>query len=178
MEFEHINRLDISYNEDIQIKVTSTEEMTKHELQMKALEAMLTDMSMDLTKPGADPLPVIRSIFDSLLERGRNSDEGDKRFPEQETLIEAFKRHYMNFRKTSDVDDSFSTAYETVVLSVIDRIEEHADQHDLEAVHQDLREYREIRFIIQDSNDSVKERFEREYQQTHTSKGETSGTHH
>ena len=88
----------------------------------------------------------------------------DITFNEGETLIEQFKRYYADYRKTSDMNTSFISAYEALTLSVIDQVDDFADKSDVSAIRNVVREYREIRISIQGSNDSVKERFEREYQ--------------
>jgi len=83
-----------------------------------------------------------------------------------ESLIERFKRYYEDYRMTSDMNSSFTSAYEALTLSVIDQVDDFAAQSDVAAIRNTVREYREIRSSIQGSNDSVKERFESEYQDT------------
>jgi Na+/phosphate symporter len=84
---------------------------------------------------------------------------------EGETLIERLKRYYGDYRKISDPKTSFSSALEAMTLSVIDRVADFAEQSDLSGIRNLVREYREIRGSIQASNDSVQERFEREYRE-------------
>lgn len=85
---------------------------------------------------------------------------------EGESLIERFKRYYEDYRMTSDMNSSFTSAYEALTLSVIDQVDDLAAQSDVSAIRNTVREYREIRSSIQGSNDSVKERFESEFQDT------------
>ncbi|MCI3921286.1 hypothetical protein MO973_13700 [Paenibacillus sp. TRM 82003] len=84
-----------------------------------------------------------------------------------ETLIERMKRFYEDYRGTSDVDESFRSALETVGFWVIESCGDHAERGDTEAIRNLVREYKEIRLSAQGSNDSVKERFEDEYRERH-----------
>ncbi|QYR20696.1 hypothetical protein KZ483_23385 [Paenibacillus sp. sptzw28] len=84
-----------------------------------------------------------------------------------ETLIERFKRYYGYYRQTSDVDISFISAYQALLLSLLDQVSRCADDGDLDAIRNLMREIDEIRHSIQGSNDSVKERFETEYRDSH-----------
>lgn len=83
-----------------------------------------------------------------------------------ETLIEKFKDYYFDYRKTSEIDDSFSNAYGALTYYMIAGIERFANQGDLGGIKNSLAQYREIRFSTFDSNDSVKEIFEVEYQES------------
>jgi len=176
-----INRLDISYNDALKVKVTTEEDMPKRDLQMRALEAILTDMTLDATAPGDDPLPAIRDIFASLLEDAPQPEQSGaapgaaagaapddapapRALPE-ETLIERFKRYYVDYRAAAGPDEAFKLAFEALTYSAIDLVDVAADRADIGAVRAAVREYREIRSSVQGSNDSVKERFEREFRE-------------
>lgn len=80
----------------------------------------------------------------------------------EETLIEQFKRYYQDYRNADDVDESFDNAFAALTFSVIDQAGDMAERDDSEAIRRMVREFREIHLSIQGSNDSVKERFERE----------------
>ncbi len=162
---EPINRLDLKYNDRISVKVTSDTDMPKHTLQMAALEALLTDMSMDRTQPGGDPYASVEAIIRELLDRTEQPNLKRPAAHEYETLIERFKRYYSTYRTTSEPDISFTSAYDELTLTVIHLAETYAEHGDVESIRNMLREYREIRSSITPSNDSVKERFEREYVQ-------------
>jgi hypothetical protein len=45
-----INRLDISYNDIIKLKITTDQDMEKLDMQMTSLEALLTDIGMDFSE--------------------------------------------------------------------------------------------------------------------------------
>lgn len=80
-----------------------------------------------------------------------------------ETLIEHFKAYYFDYRKTSDVDESFEQAFSALVYHVIDMMDQLAASGDLDGVRDAARQFREIQSSTYGSNDSVKERMEREY---------------
>jgi hypothetical protein len=80
----------------------------------------------------------------------------------EETLIEQFKRYYQDYRGSADVDTSFDNAFEALMFSVIDQAGDMAERDDSNAIRNMVREFREIHLSVQGSNDSVKERFERE----------------
>jgi Na+/phosphate symporter len=82
-----------------------------------------------------------------------------------ETLIERFKRYYQDYRASADADTSFDNALQALTLSVIDQAGDLAERNDADAIRSMVREYHEIRLSVQGSNDSVKERFERELQE-------------
>jgi hypothetical protein len=109
---------------------------------------------MQMDRTDADRAePAVESRPGGILEAGERD----------ETLIQQFKRYYGIYRQTSDPDKSFSSAYEALLLTVLDKIRRCADEDDLESIRNLLRECDEIRHSVQGSNDSVKERFEREY---------------
>ncbi len=95
-------------------------------------------------------------------------DNREQSFPSNdnnvETLIQRFKRYYTNNRKAANSEVSFSDAFLTLMYFVINRVDELADTGNLVEVKDVLRQFREIRDSIQDSNDSVNERFEQEYE--------------
>ncbi len=79
-----------------------------------------------------------------------------------ETLIQRLKRYYADYRLSENPDESFRDACAALSLSVLDTVGELADREDCAAIRNVLREYREIRSSVSGSNDSVKERLERE----------------
>jgi hypothetical protein len=82
-----------------------------------------------------------------------------------ETLIERFKRYYEDYRITSGMDSSFQNAKEALSATVLNLVGQSADDGNLAAIRNLMHEYNEIRLYTQDSNDSLKERFELEYKQ-------------
>lgn len=81
----------------------------------------------------------------------------------EETLIERFKTFYFDYRRTSDVDESFEQARSAVAYHVIHEADRLAQDGDFEGVRSVCRQFREIQGTTYGSNDSVKERFEREF---------------
>ncbi|MDF2717099.1 MAG: hypothetical protein K0R28_4024 [Paenibacillus sp.] len=79
------------------------------------------------------------------------------------TLIETFKSYYFEYRAVTDADNSFTDALSALTYSVVDRTGNMAEEGDLDGIRNLVREYSEIRLSAQGSNDSVKERFEKEF---------------
>lgn len=84
-----------------------------------------------------------------------------------ETLMERMKRFYVDYRETSDPDESFRSALETIGFWVIEAAGDLAERGDTAAIRSLVREYKEIRLSAQGSDDSVKERFEAEFRERH-----------
>lgn len=82
---------------------------------------------------------------------------------ESETLIERFKAFYFDYRRTTDVDESFEQAKYAVAYHVIDEADRLAQNGDCDGVRDVCRQFHEIQSSTYGSNDSVKERFEREF---------------
>ncbi|MEF3303521.1 hypothetical protein [Paenibacillus sp. GYB003] len=78
------------------------------------------------------------------------------------TLIESFKHYYFEYRKVADADASFEDALSALTFAVVERTGRLAEEGDLDGIRNLIREFSEIRLSAQGSNDSVKERFERE----------------
>lgn len=83
----------------------------------------------------------------------------------EQTLIETFKAYYFDYRTVEDVDSSFEDALAAVAFAVIEKTGALADEGDLDGIRSLVREYKEIRLSTLGSNDSVKERFEQEYEE-------------
>ncbi|PYI56504.1 hypothetical protein [Paenibacillus flagellatus] len=79
------------------------------------------------------------------------------------TLIETFKDYYFDYRAVADADTSFEDALSALTFAVVERTGDYAEAGDLDSIRNLVREFREIRLSTQGSNDSVKERFEREF---------------
>ncbi|MBD3919091.1 hypothetical protein H8B09_10025 [Paenibacillus sp. PR3] len=79
-----------------------------------------------------------------------------------ETLMERFKRFYEFYRLNSGVDDGFSLAKDALVFAILKDISTYADEDDLISIRRVMGEWDEIQFMIQASNDSLKESFEQE----------------
>jgi len=82
-----------------------------------------------------------------------------------ETLMERFKRYYGQYRLNSGADEGFMQARETLVLAMLNDISDYANADDLISIRRVMGEWDEIRFMIQASNDSLKESFEQELKQ-------------
>ncbi|WP_438448386.1 hypothetical protein [Gorillibacterium sp. sgz5001074] len=82
---------------------------------------------------------------------------------QEETLIERFKAFYFDYRRTSDTNESFEQARNAVAYHVINEADRLAQDGDFDGVRSVCRQFREIQSSTYGSNDSVKERFEREY---------------
>lgn len=83
----------------------------------------------------------------------------------EETLIEKLKQYYFDYRRTSEPEDSFSLAMQTMPHYVIGRIGELSRSGDMEGIRDVIRQYEEFDIAPAKSNDSVQERFEEEYLQ-------------
>lgn len=81
----------------------------------------------------------------------------------EETLIERFKSFYFDYRRTTTVDESFEQARNAVAYHVINEADRLASLGDFDGVRDVCRQFREIQSSTYGSNDSVKERFEREF---------------
>lgn len=82
---------------------------------------------------------------------------------EGETIIERFKSFYFDYRRTTDVDESFEQARNAIAYHVINEADQLAEAGDFDGVRSVCRQFREIQSSTYGSNDSVKERFEREF---------------
>ncbi|MFD2611018.1 hypothetical protein [Paenibacillus gansuensis] len=202
-----VNRLDIEFNEHLKIKIVSELDTTKQDLQLRALEAILSDIGMDFADArNANGSDWERSYIEKLLrEIGtflKNTTElvdipvrgpfhalmyAANRFQdtsgdmmenaggrpeatagtgsEGETLIQQFKRYYFDYRGAAETDSAFADAFQALTYRVIGRLEEAVHNENLHASRELLREYGEIRSSTYGSNDSVKERFEAEFQE-------------
>jgi hypothetical protein len=81
----------------------------------------------------------------------------------EETLIQAFKRFYADYRAVLGVDESFDGSLQVLPYYVIDQTEIMAQEGNVDKIRNLIREFNEIRVSTYGSNDSVKERFEQEY---------------
>ncbi|MBB3112726.1 hypothetical protein FHS18_004828 [Paenibacillus phyllosphaerae] len=82
-----------------------------------------------------------------------------------ETAIERFKRFYEQYRATSNVEASFVNAKEALLLTLMEDISRLAQEDNTAAIRTITAQWDEIRFMMQGSNDALKERLEREYKQ-------------
>lgn len=82
---------------------------------------------------------------------------------EGETLIEQFKAFYFDYRRTTEVRESFLSARIALAYYVIHEVEGLALAGDLKGVSDVCRQFREIQGSTYGSNDSVMERLEREF---------------
>lgn len=81
----------------------------------------------------------------------------------QDTLFEQFKDFYFDYRQTTDVDRSFELARDALAFHVINETDRLTDSENLSGIKDLIRQYRDIHQSTYGSNDSVKERMEREF---------------
>ncbi|NEW08562.1 hypothetical protein GK047_21415 [Paenibacillus sp. SYP-B3998] len=79
-----------------------------------------------------------------------------------EALIQTFKNYYAGYRTATNVDQSFSDAYQALAYHVIEQTGQFADKGKLGEIQTLVREFKNIQLAISPSNDSVKEQFEQE----------------
>ncbi|MCD1259707.1 hypothetical protein B5M42_012775 [Paenibacillus athensensis] len=80
----------------------------------------------------------------------------------EETLMHTFKRYYAGYRAAENAATSFDDALQALAHYVIDRTESLAQEGRLDEVKSLTREFIRIREQSGGSNDTLKERLERE----------------
>jgi soluble cytochrome b562 len=80
----------------------------------------------------------------------------------EETLIQTFKRYYADYRAATNVDESFSDAYQALAYHVIEQTGQLAQEGNVAEIQNVVREFTEIRNSTGGSNDSLKDSFEQE----------------
>ncbi|SFJ82874.1 hypothetical protein SAMN02799624_06158 [Paenibacillus sp. UNC496MF] len=77
-----------------------------------------------------------------------------------ETLMERFRRYYGQYRLNSGTDEGFTLAKEALVFAMLNDISNYVEADDLLSIRRMMGEWDVILFMIQASNDSLKEYFE------------------
>jgi|GEM_PF-2183416 len=80
----------------------------------------------------------------------------------EETLMQTFKRYYAGYRAAENADASFDDALQALAHYVIDQTDSLAQEGLMDEVKSLTREFIRIREQTGGSNDTLKERLERE----------------